>query len=120
MDDVAGACIDVDDVRSFVRMLDLFDRVVREANPRLPNMLAFSVKRLRAPSGVARVNGPIRHRMSTSGLVGAARAIAGELRDTAARPRQHATQSARADAVERVSAEPLHASISRCVTRTVS
>ena len=86
----------------------------------LAYMLAFSVKRLRAPSGVARASGPIRHRMSTSGLVDAARAIAGELLDTAARPRQHATQSARADAVERVSAEPLHTIISLCVTRTVS
>jgi len=118
-DEVAGS--DAEEQLLFLRMLDLFDRVVRQANPRLPNMLSFSAKRLRAHAGVVQSSGPTRHRISASGLVDAARAVSGGLFASAAGPKQHASQTIRPDAGGRVISEPpLHEFLSRCVKRTVS
>ena len=41
-----GPSSDTEDLLSFVRMLDLLGRVVRPANPRLPNMIFVSCARL--------------------------------------------------------------------------
>jgi len=118
-DEVAGS--DAEEELLFLRMLDLFDRVVRQANPRLPNMLSFSVKRLRAHARVVQSSGPTRHRISASGLVDAARTVSGGLVASAAGPRQDASQTIRPDAGGRVISEPpLHEFLLRCVKRTVS